>query len=155
MKKVTTVELAALALRFAESVVATSCIPSHTLATPLRGFTGSTFAVLSHIQGSTLLAVISERVVRDFRLRPNDLLSRACEQRITFVRQLAMFLCRKMMGTPFQSIGEHSNRDHSTVIHACRLIERRIRGDAAFGLFIAKLKGRITKTVSITAAAAV
>jgi chromosomal replication initiator protein len=111
--------------------------------------------VASDLQGSTPLAVISDRVVRDFRLRSDDLQSRTREQRISFARQLAMFLCRKMTGAPFESIGEHFNRGHSTVIHAVNLIERRIRREAAFRLFIEKLEGQITGTIPpITAAAA-
>ena len=55
-----------------------------------------------------------------------------------------MFLCRKITGAPFELIGAHFNRDHSTVTHAYQLIERRMLRDAAFRLFIEKLEGQIT-----------
>src|SRR5438105_576385 len=104
MKELTTVQLAAFSPQVAGSVVVTSCIPPRTSATsrslravaqrPLRGFAGVTFPVLSDIEGSIPLSVIGDRVVRDFRLRPDDLQSRTRAQRISLARQLAMFLCR-------------------------------------------------------------
>ena len=97
------------------------------------------------------LAVISGHIACDFRLQPRDLQSTCREQRITFVRHVAMFLCRKLTGAPFTSIGGHFHRHHSTVIHAYQLIERRVQRDAAFRLFIEKLAGRITRAVPATA----
>lgn len=109
-------------------------------------------AALVRIHNDDRLVSISAHVARDFRLRRDDLLSRSREQRIAFVRQLAMFLSRKITSAPFESIGEHFHRDHTTVIHACHLIERRMQRDAGFRIFIEKLEGRITQTIPVTAA---
>ena len=51
-----------------------------------------------------------------------------------------MYLCRKITSNSFPSIGEHFGRDHSTVIHAVNLIERRVNNDAAFRLLIEKIE---------------
>jgi chromosomal replication initiator protein len=104
-------------------------------------------AALVRIQNDERLASISAQIARDFRLPRDDLLSRSREQRIAFVRQLAMFLSRKITTAPFEFIGDHFHRDHTTVVHACRLIERRMQRDAAFRIFIEKLEGRITQTI--------
>jgi chromosomal replication initiation ATPase DnaA len=93
------------------------------------------------------LATISEHIARDFRLGSDKLQSKSREQRIAFARQLAMFLCRKITGAPFESIGTHFCRDHCTVIHAYRVIEQRTRRDAAFRQFVEKLEGRITESI--------
>lgn len=164
MKELTTVQPAAFSSQVAGSVVVTSCVPPGTSATPRplravaqrprRGSAGVTFPVLSDIQGSIPLLVISDRVVREFRLRPDDLQSRTRDQRITFARQLARFLCRRITDPPFETIGEHFKRDHSTVIHAVNLIERRMVRDTAFRPFIEKLEGQITGTIPATTAAA-
>jgi hypothetical protein len=53
-------------------------------------------------------------------------------------------------GKPFAVIGTHFNRDYSTVIHECHLIEQRTQRDAAFRLFIEKLEGRTTRTFPTT-----
>ena len=104
---------------------------------------------LTRIRRAGRFLMISDQVCGDFRLGPDELQSRSREQRVAFARQLAMFLCREITGAPFKSIGAHFHRDHSTVIHACRIIEQRARRDAAFRLFIEKLEGRITQTLSI------
>ena len=96
------------------------------------------------------LVVISGLIATDFRLPVADLQSRSREQRIAFVRQLAMFLSRKITGAPFKAIGAHFHRDHSTVIHAYWLIERRIQRDAAFRLFTRQLEARIVAVVFMT-----
>ncbi len=65
-----------------------------------------------------------------------------------------MHLCRRITGKRFVIIGTHFDRDHSTVIHARNLIERRLVRDAAFRLFIERLEGQITGAATNTAAAA-
>ena len=121
---------------------------------PLVELARHALAALTRIRIAGRLMSISDHIAREFRLRPDDLQSRSREQRIAFVRQLAMYLCRKITAAPFEFIGEHFNRDHSTVIHAYQLIEWRMTRDAAFRLFIAKLEGQITGTVPATTPAA-
>jgi chromosomal replication initiator protein len=94
--------------------------------------------------------IISGLIAADFRLPVGELRSRNRSQRIAFVRHLTMFLCRKITGAPFKLIGAHFYRDHSTVIHAYRLIERRIQRDTAFRLFIKQLEARIIAVVFVT-----
>ena len=82
-----------------------------------------------------------QRVVSDrFHIRLVDLKSKKRTQRVAFCRQVAMYLCRKITGNSYPSIGEHFGRDHSTVIHACNLIERRVNNDSAFRFSIEKIE---------------
>jgi chromosomal replication initiator protein len=101
-------------------------------------------------QTDARFVIISGLIAADFRLPAGDLQSRNREQRIVFVRQLAMFLSRKITAAPFKLIGAHFHRDHSTVIHAYRLIEQRIQRDTAFRLFIKQLEARIIAVVFMT-----
>ena len=121
---------------------------------PLVDVARRSLAALMRARDAGRLANVSDQVAREFRLRSGDLQSRSREQRTAFARQLAMYLCRKITGTAFESIGEHFKRDHSTVIHAYQLMERRMARDAAFRLFIVKLEGQITRTMPTTAASA-
>lgn len=107
-------------------------------------------AALARIRTDGRLTIIAGQIGRGFRVRPRDLQSRSHEQRVAFVRQLAMFLSRKITGAPFESIAEHFNRDQTTVIHAYQLIERRIQLDAAFQQFIEKIEARMTEIVPLT-----
>jgi hypothetical protein len=96
------------------------------------------------IQTTHRLATISELVAHKFHLSPHHLRARARDQRTVFCRQVAMHLCRRITGTSFTLIGSYFGRDHSTCIYACRLIERRLQGDAAFRRFIEQLADQIT-----------
>jgi chromosomal replication initiator protein len=82
-----------------------------------------------------------QRVVSDsFHIHLADLKSKKRTQHVAFCRQVAMYLCRKITSNSFPSIGEQFGRDHSTVIHAVNLIERRVNNDAAFRLLIEKIE---------------
>jgi chromosomal replication initiation ATPase DnaA len=121
------------------------------ISPPLVRVARPVLTALTRIRIAARFAAISDHITRDFHLGSDKLQSRSREQRIAFARQLAMFLCRKITGAPFESIGAHFRRDHSTVIHACRAIEQRIRRDTAFRLFIGRLEERILGTVQATA----
>jgi chromosomal replication initiator protein len=45
--------------------------------------------------------------------------------RVVLARQIAMYLMRKLLGLSFAVIGERYGRDHTTVLHAVRVIESR------------------------------
>src|SRR6266849_4759557 len=74
-----------------------------------------------------------QKTVSDFfHIRLAELKSKRRPQHIAFCRQVAMYLCRKLTDSSFPAIGTAFDRDHSTVIHACNLIARRISNDSAF-----------------------
>jgi hypothetical protein len=54
-----------------------------------------------------------------------------------------MYLLRRLSPASFPTIGEHFHRDHSTVIYAVALIERRLERDAAFRHFVEELETQI------------
>ena len=56
-----------------------------------------------------------------------------------------MFICRQLSVASFPSISALFDRNHSTVIAACQVIEQRVARDSAFRLFIEKLEARITE----------
>src|SRR6202007_1663264 len=79
---------------------------------------------------------IQKTVADFFHIRLTDLKSKKRTQHIAFCRQVAMYLCRKLTSSSFPVIGEAFGRDHSTVIHAFNLIQRRVTNDSAFRLSI-------------------
>jgi chromosomal replication initiator protein len=82
-----------------------------------------------------------QRVVADFfHIKIADLISKRRTQHIAFCRQVAMYLCRKLTDSSFPVIGESFRRDHSTVIHAFNLIQRRVTNDSAFRFSIDKIE---------------
>jgi Bacterial dnaA protein helix-turn-helix len=110
----------------------------------LTSLARAALAEIKRIQTARRLATISELVAHRCHLSPHHLRMRARDQRTVFCRQVAIYLCRRLTGTSFTLIGRHFGRDHSTCIHARRLIEHRLQRDAAFRRFIEQLADQIT-----------
>jgi chromosomal replication initiator protein len=67
---------------------------------------------------------------RHFDLTPDELLSSSRGARITWPRQVAMYLARELTSESLPSIGRHfGGRDHTTVLHAWRRTAARIHAD--------------------------
>jgi chromosomal replication initiator protein len=83
---------------------------------------------------------IAAAVCDHFSLRTLDLRSRRRSKNVAVPRQLAMYLCRQLLNASFPQIGELFSRDHSTVIHAVSVTERRMKEDAAFSTTVERIK---------------
>jgi len=76
-----------------------------------------------------------------FNLKLGDLKSKRRTRNVVLPRQLAMYLCRKFTSTSFPVIGDKfGGRDHSTVIHASKVIEQRIKSDPSIQMTIESLE---------------
>lgn len=72
---------------------------------------------------------LSGETIRDFiscqfKVSVDDLKSRSRKRAVTFPRQVAMFMTRKYTEESLADIGSYYNRDHSTVLHAIKVITR-------------------------------
>jgi chromosomal replication initiator protein len=94
-------------------------------------------------QGSLDLEAILRVVSGWLHIPLADLKSKKRTQRVAFCRQVAMYLCRKITNNSYPHIGEHFSRDHSTVIHAFNLIDRRIKSDSAFRFWIQNIERKL------------
>jgi chromosomal replication initiator protein len=76
------------------------------------------------------IAEIQTAVGEHFGLADGELLSSARTPRISWPRQVAMYLARELTGESLPAIGRHfGGRDHTTVLHACRRTTARIAED--------------------------
>jgi len=75
-----------------------------------------------------------QKVVAEFYgVRVDDLRSRARNKSIVLPRQVAMYLCRQIVKASLPDIGEgFGGKDHSTVIHACEKVKRKIASEDPF-----------------------
>jgi chromosomal replication initiator protein len=65
-----------------------------------------------------------------FDITRDELLSASRSQRLVWPRQVAMYLARELTDQTLPAIGRaFGNRDHTTVMHACRRTAERIAGD--------------------------
>ena len=73
---------------------------------------------------------IQKKVAQHFDIRLADMTSRRRPQSVAFPRQVAMYLSRTLTDRSLSDIGESfGGRDHGTVLHACKLIDRRVVKD--------------------------
>lgn len=76
---------------------------------------------------------IVETVCKHFHVTPANVSSRSRKRDFVVARQVSMFLAQKYTMMPASRIGKLvGNRDHSTVVHSCAQVERRLSVDAAF-----------------------
>lgn len=88
---------------------------------------------------------IIDTVSRYFDLRPEEFKSQKRNRNISFPRQIAMYLCRELVGLSLPKIGdEFGGRDHTTVIHAIDKIETDIATNQEIKRTVEELKRNIT-----------
>ena len=71
---------------------------------------------------------IKETVAKYFSINKEDLSGNKRSNDIAFPRQIAMYLCREIANMSYPQIGtDFGGRDHSTVMHGCKKIEKEIK----------------------------
>ena len=84
---------------------------------------------------------IQEIVCKYFDINTKDLKSSQRSNDIAFPRQIAMYLCRTLTNESFPKIGESfGNRDHTTVMHAFKKIEKEIKEKKDTKLIVESVK---------------
>ena len=70
---------------------------------------------------------IQRRVAEHFDIRLADMTSKRRPANIAFPRQVAMYLARELTKASLNEIGDaFGGRDHGTVLHACKLVKKRM-----------------------------
>jgi chromosomal replication initiator protein len=78
------------------------------------------------------LMEIQAAACRHFNLSPEELLSPSRATRVTWPRQVAMYLARELTSESLPAIGRHfGGRDHTTVLHALRRTQTKILKDSS------------------------
>jgi chromosomal replication initiator protein len=111
------------------------------LATLLRVHAGplDVAAVAEHFReqadaGRPTIDRIVRRVGSHFHVEPRRLQSKRRQKSIVLPRQVCMYLARQLTGLSLEAIGSYfGGRDHSTVLHACRKVERALDSDVVLG----------------------
>jgi chromosomal replication initiator protein len=87
---------------------------------------------------------IRQTVADHFKLTIDDLNGRKRTQTIVLPRQIAMYLCRKILDIPLPQVGKFfGGRDHTTVIHSCNKITAELEFDEKMRLTVEELEIRI------------
>lgn len=87
---------------------------------------------------------IVEEVSKRFGIEPVEIKGKCRSKDIVAARQIAMYLTRSLTDTSLPGIGKaFGGKDHSTVLHACKKIDDKLRMDKAFALLIEEISRHI------------
>ncbi len=95
-----------------------------------------TEAIQDYINNDSLHTVtysyIVDIVADHYGITSQEIYSKNRSKKVAYPRQIAMYLCRKYLSMSFVDIGKSiGDKDHSTVIHACKLIEDDLKEDVS------------------------
>jgi chromosomal replication initiator protein len=119
----------------------------------VRRLEGALTRLVAHarLSGRRIDETLAEEVLPELRVRPVPpsidgilaataesfgttarlLRARRRDQDLVLPRQVAMYLARKVLGSSFAALAATFERDHTTLIHACRTIAARLETDGA------------------------
>ena len=106
--------------------------------------------VLKDILGKAAFAEITiDHVVKfvgkEMQVSVRQLAGKGRKMEVALARQIAMYLSRELTSSSLFNIGIHlGGRDHSTVIHACRTIEKKMKNDKEFNKRVEKMKKELS-----------
>ena len=87
-----------------------------------------------------LILIVSEF----YDIKIDDLLGPSREKKLSFPRQIIMYLMRKELESSFPAIGQElGGRDHTTAMHACDKIEKEIQVNEKLKQEIEQIKQRV------------
>ena len=88
---------------------------------------------------------IVRRVSETTHIKEKEIVGASRKMEIAEARQISIYLCREILGTPLVSIGMYfGGRDHSTIIHACRVMEDKTKKDQRIGRIVGELKRELS-----------
>ena len=109
----------------------TTCVAA--LGNYLRGETGRRIT----------MEMIERIVCTHFKVTSEDIRSTKRSNDIAYPRQIAMYLCHELTDVSWPTIGGFFNKDHSTIIHAHKKIQKLIESNPATDTLIKSLSTQI------------
>ena len=90
---------------------------------------------------------IKKTVCKRFNIKVADIESSKRTRNLAFPRQIAMYLCREMIGTSLPKIGEaFGGKNHTTVLHAIDKISAEILENENTAAIVESLKEEISES---------
>ncbi|WP_276895170.1 chromosomal replication initiator protein DnaA [Hallella bergensis] len=84
---------------------------------------------------------ILDKVCVHYNVTAAQVNSKSRKQDFVRARQVSMYLAQKYTKMPASRIGKLvGNRDHSTVLHSCSQVEKRLKADKAFGAELSSIE---------------
>ena len=98
------------------------------------------------LQNISFIQILSY-VAKKYNINKKKILGKTRSQETVVARQIVMFLTRSLTNLSLKNIGrELGGRDHSTVIHSCNLVEKKIKNSSSFRKKMEKIIDDLKKT---------
>ena len=107
--------------------------------------------VLREMLGTRHTSIVSIESVQStvssvFKINLDSLVGKGRTKEVAEARMVAMYLTREYTDLSLKTIGLYfGGRDHSTVVHACRWVEERLKEDPIFSRLINDLKAKLSQ----------
>jgi hypothetical protein len=113
------------------------------------------------IPGVLVPADIRRAVALALRVDESRIAAQDRRPAVAEARQVAMYLCRTLLGLSYPQIGEAFDRDHGTVLHAVRSVTRALQDNALLrakleriaaelGVLVSSEEEAVPRTVTVT-----
>ena len=100
---------------------------------------------VKHVKKEISIDYIQKVVSDYFQLDLETLQSKTRKRHIVQARQLAMFFAKKYTKSSLQNIGNQiGDRDHATVLHACKTVSNLSETDKQFKIYLSDLEKKLT-----------
>ena len=91
------------------------------------------------------LDAVQEAVAAKFHIKVSEMKSKRRTKALVYPRQVAMYLCREITQQSYPEIARHfGGKDHTTIMHACRQIEKAKENTPGLPGILEDLKRQIT-----------
>lgn len=91
---------------------------------------------------------VERAVCAKFKLTPEQIRRRTRCHYIARPRQIVMFLCRELSGTPYPKLGRHYGMDHTSGLHAFRRIGELVQTKPKVAEHVAACRALLPSTAS-------
>jgi len=92
------------------------------------------------------ISQIIDVVTKHYGVRLSDLQGRRRSRSIALPRQVCMYMARELTNHSLEEIGGHfGGRDHTTVMHACRTVDKSCDNDPQMRATVNSLMGNVTQ----------
>ena len=109
---------------------------------PINGPAARRFVAERSDRDRPSIHTVARLTAKYFRIRLADIRGAGRRRAVVQARSTAMYLARQLTGTSLKQIGHYfGRRDHTTVLHACRKMERLLQNDLEIRQSIEALYG--------------
>ena len=100
--------------------------------------------IIKDKEGQVTVDKIQKVVATHFNIKIADIKAKKRTKTLVLPRQMSMFLCRELLKMSFPEIGRlFGGKDHTTVIYACKMIEKQKEKDPNMGSLLEDITKKI------------